>query len=255
MKFRQQVIFWVLILIVMTLIFGGGNGNYVEAFYFVCMLLPVAVGTSWYFNEILVSRYMMYGRYLKLGLYFIYSTIVSLWLQMIVVFVSLIILANYDIHNMNPLTTNVQFLGIIIYLIVFVQAFILMYDKMNVAKKEADLFRQEEEKRSLGYILIKSDRKSCKLYFDDMLYIESLVDYLKIFLKENKTIITRETISSMEERLPTDFIRIHRSFLVSKEKITSFNKEEVIIEDQKLPISRKYKESFIKLITPTITER
>jgi len=250
MNFKQQVIFWIAILIIMTLIFGGGNDNYIESFYFVCMLLPVAIGTSWYFNIILVPNYLMPGRYIKVGLFFIYSMVLSLWLQMLVVTVSLIILANYDMDNMNPLTTNVQLLGIIIYLIVFIQAFIQMFIEMGLAKEQAARLEAEEEKRSTGYLLIKSDRKNRKLEFDEILYVESLADYVKIALGENESVSTRETISGLQERLPSDFIRIHRSFIVHKEKITSFNKEEVIIEDHRLPVSRKYKASFLSSMKP-----
>lgn len=250
MNFKQQVIFWILILIIMTLIFGGGNGNYIESFYFVCMLLPVTIGTSWYFNNILVPKYLINRKYLKFGLYFLYSMIISLWLQMLVVTVSLIILANYDMDNMNPLTTNVQLLGIIIYLIVFVQAFIQMFIEMGVAKEQAARLEAEETKRSTGYLMIKSDRRNRRLEFDNILYVESLADYVKIVLREKENISTRETISGLQERLPSNFIRIHRSFIVQKEKITSFNKEEVIIEDYRIPVSRKYKASFLSSMKP-----
>ena len=80
-----------------------------------------------------------------------------------------------------------------------------------------------------------------KINFSEVNYIESLGDYLKIHLS-NKTIITRETITSIEAKLPKkEFLRIHRSFIVSINKIESFTNEFVEINNKAIPISRSYK--------------
>ncbi len=91
------------------------------------------------------------------------------------------------------------------------------------------------------FIFVRSDRKMIKINFSEVNYIESLGDYLKIHLS-NKTIITRETITSIEAKLPKkDFLRIHRSFIVSINKIESFTNEFVEINNKAIPISRSYK--------------
>ena len=91
------------------------------------------------------------------------------------------------------------------------------------------------------FIFVKSERKMIKINFADLDYIESLADYLKIHLK-HKTIITRETITNIEAKLPqTDFLRIHRSYIVSINKIESFTNEYVEINKKAIPISRSYK--------------
>ena len=91
------------------------------------------------------------------------------------------------------------------------------------------------------FIFVRSDRKMIKINFSEVNYIESLGDYLKIHLS-NKTIITRETITSIEAKLPKKkFLRIHRSFIVSINKIESFTNEFVEINNKAIPISRSYK--------------
>ena len=76
---------------------------------------------------------------------------------------------------------------------------------------------------------------------EEILYIESLKDYIKI-VTEAKTVITKQSISSLEEMLPKEcFIRIHRSFIVALNKIESYNHEVIVIAKKELPISRKYK--------------
>lgn len=95
-------------------------------------------------------------------------------------------------------------------------------------------------------IFVRSDRKMVKISFSEISYIESLSDYLKIYLSD-KTVVTRETLSNIEAKLPQrDFLRIHRSFIVSFAGIDSFTNEYVEIGEKQLPISRSYKAEVLK---------
>ncbi len=96
------------------------------------------------------------------------------------------------------------------------------------------------------FIFVRSDRKMIKIDFDAIVYIESYSDYLKIHL-ENKTIVTRETISAIEAKLPKHkFMRIHRSYIISIAHINSFTNEHITIVNKALPISRSYKKEVLK---------
>lgn len=97
-----------------------------------------------------------------------------------------------------------------------------------------------------NFIFVRSDRKMIKINFCDINYIESLSDYIKIHLTD-KTIITRETISNIEVMLPQkDFIRTHRSFIVSLASIESFTNEYIEINGSEIPISRSYKNAVLQ---------
>ena len=103
----------------------------------------------------------------------------------------------------------------------------------------------EIEKSNNDFIFVRSDRKMIKVNFCDIQYIESLSDYVKIHLQENM-IVTRETISNIEAKLPQkDFIRIHRSYIVSIATIESFTNEFIEIKKKALPISRSYKKEVL----------
>ncbi len=96
------------------------------------------------------------------------------------------------------------------------------------------------------FIFVRSDRKMIKINFADINYIESLSDYIKVHLSD-KTVITRETITSIEAKLPKkDFIRTHRSFIVSISKIDSFTNEYLELNKNVIPISRSYKNNVIE---------
>ncbi|MBN1985339.1 MAG: response regulator transcription factor [Prolixibacteraceae bacterium] len=105
-------------------------------------------------------------------------------------------------------------------------------------------FQFEEEKSD--YFFVRSDRKMIKISFSEILFIESLSDYIRIHLT-GKTVITRETIANIETRLPqNDFLRVHRSFIVAVKAIDSFTCEFVEIGKKQIPISRSYKKGVLE---------
>lgn len=94
------------------------------------------------------------------------------------------------------------------------------------------------------FLFFTVNKKRAKISVKEILYIESQKENIKIVLKE-KTIITRHSISELEKKLPPDFIRIHRSFIVSKSKIDFFDSQDVEIQGNQIPIGRNYK-NYIK---------
>lgn len=109
-----------------------------------------------------------------------------------------------------------------------------------------------ENKKQLfeTHIYFRADRKMVKVSLEEILYVESLKDYIKV-VTPTKSIITKQSISSLEETLPKDeFIRIHRSFIVSKSKIESYSSERVEIAKKEFPISRMYKHEVDKILNP-----
>ena len=118
---------------------------------------------------------------------------------------------------------------------------------MEVSAQRPDITRlsdNTQEKRTNlaeSFIHFRADRKILKVSLDDILYVESLKDYIKVVTK-TKTIITKQSISSLEENLPAfAFIRIHRSYIVSINKIESYTNELIGLAKQELPISRMYR--------------
>ncbi len=97
-------------------------------------------------------------------------------------------------------------------------------------------------------LFVRADRKMVKVCLTDILYIESLADYIKIYLT-GKTITTRETLSGIEVKLPQkEFVRIHRSFIVSLAAIDSFTNEYVEIGKKQIPISRSYRKEALEIL-------
>ncbi len=96
------------------------------------------------------------------------------------------------------------------------------------------------------FIYLKVERKTVKVNVNDILWIESLRDYVKVVIKD-QVYITRQKISMLEEMLPENkFVRIHRSFIVALGKIDSFYSYSIEIAGHELPIGRNYKQDVQK---------
>ena len=87
-----------------------------------------------------------------------------------------------------------------------------------------------------------------KIYLENIMFIEANKDSVKIKRFDNKEIETLSTIKKMYEKLPDNFIRVHRSFIINLKFIKSFNSNYVKIEDYTIPISRAYRKESIKII-------
>ena len=242
MKLINQIFFWILVVIILTLVFGISYESFLHSFYFVSFLLPVILGTSWFFNYFLVPRYLLKKRYLKFGLYSIYALIISIYLEMVVIFLTFILLANYQYNNMSPVASNIFVLVLTLYCIVFLNAFILLVKIFFDNQKNINLLNTEKKKHEKGYILVKANRKTFKIMFEKIVYLESMGDYVKIISSSGGKIITHEKISKLKKRLPEDFIRIHRSYIVNRGKIQSFSKEQLTVNETILPISRTFRQ-------------
>ena len=91
-----------------------------------------------------------------------------------------------------------------------------------------------------AHIYVNSNKKHIKVAFQDILYIESIKDYIRIHIP-NQTIITKEKISEFEQKLPGHFLRIHRSFIVNLKQVTAFTAQDVEIGEREIPIGGSYK--------------
>lgn len=96
-----------------------------------------------------------------------------------------------------------------------------------------------------NFIFVKSEHNVLKISFDDIFYIEGYKDYVKIITNEVKPILTLTTIKSINDILSIDeFIRIHKSYIISIQKIKSFRNGKVLVKDKYIPIGDSYRENF-----------
>ena len=113
---------------------------------------------------------------------------------------------------------------------------------------ENDMSATTEEKKNVSFVYFRADRKMVKVMLQDIFYVESMKDYVKVFTSSG-TIITKQSISSVEAMLPEkNFIRTHRSFIVSLDKIKSFTAELIEISTTEVPIGKLYRNGVMKVL-------
>jgi two-component system response regulator LytT len=171
--------------------------------------------------------------------------VVSLCLELLASVVSMLLIIKFGVNRTGPLVTDVFSLALILYFIVLFTSFILLIKHYFVDQGAINRLEEQQSKMEKGFISVRSRRKTSRIDFDKLVYIESLADYIAIHTENGGEVVSREKISHMENRLPDGFLRIHRSFIVNVSKITSFSREELVIGETKLPVSRTYRSEVI----------
>lgn len=96
------------------------------------------------------------------------------------------------------------------------------------------------------FLFLKSDYKIKRINFNDILYIEGLKDYVKVFVQNSvKPILSLTSLKLLESKLPeTRFMRVHRSFIVNLEKIDTIERSRIVFGKEYIPVSDQYKDKF-----------
>jgi len=236
----SHIAYTIIVVLVLTLVFGRSWGNNIAAFFFVSMLLPIVLGTSYFFNYVLIPNYLLKKRYARFVLYSFYTAIVSVYLEMIVLMFSFIYIGNFNFQNLGLNASDTILLAVILYLLVLIGVLLLMVAQKKDHRLVIQKLLAEQDKMKEPYLEIMSNRKTTKIPYSDIIYIESLSDYIRINTLKDQ-IVSKERISNLASRLPGIFIRIHRSFIINKERIKNISYDEVTVEDVNLTIGRSYR--------------
>ncbi|MCL7764639.1 LytTR family DNA-binding domain-containing protein [Polaribacter sp. Z014] len=114
-----------------------------------------------------------------------------------------------------------------------------------VKGKKQPIVSEEKE-----FLFVKSEYKQLRIKLADVLYFEGLKDYIKIWLKDNpKAILTLMSLKTLEAELPeTQFMRVHRSFIVSLKNIDVIERSQIVINKQRITVSENYKPKFLDFV-------
>lgn len=123
---------------------------------------------------------------------------------------------------------------------------------VNKASEYYNLKNSQQVNQQRDYFFVYAEYTLVKIVISDITHIEGLKDYIKIHLtSSSKLIITRLSLKAMEENLPSNkFIRTHKSFIVAVDKIKSIRNNRIKLENEEVPLSEHYKESFFKMVDP-----
>ena len=120
---------------------------------------------------------------------------------------------------------------------------------IHKAMEQFDL-QQKSTDPSDAFLLIRADYSLHRIKVEDILLIEGLDDYLKIHLPEQKVVVTRMTMKNMMSELAhSEFVRVHKSFIVPMKKIEKVRNRIIYIKNREVPIGNSYEEEFMKVLS------
>jgi DNA-binding LytR/AlgR family response regulator len=115
-------------------------------------------------------------------------------------------------------------------------------------KNPLNSINDDTQKISGGFLMVKVEYTTIKVNLDEILYIEGLKDYVKIYT-EGKLILTKSTMKNIIEKLPQgSFFRVHKSYIVSVEKIDMIENSRIVIGNQRIPIGESFRTSFFEAV-------
>ncbi|MBP6872762.1 MAG: response regulator transcription factor [Bacteroidales bacterium] len=120
---------------------------------------------------------------------------------------------------------------------------------MQAVNKAGDYYRflHQSEQALQQYLFVRADYSLVRIILDEILYIEGLDDYLRIFLTNRKPVVARMTMKTMLEKLPADrFARVHRSFIVPVSRIDKVRNKIIFIGDKQIPIGNSYEKGIFR---------
>jgi DNA-binding LytR/AlgR family response regulator len=120
--------------------------------------------------------------------------------------------------------------------------FLMAVNKLTSKSEQIATVMSDPLKPEKEFIFFNVSKKMVRIFLDDILYIESLKEYVRIETK-SKSVLTKFQLGQIEDILSkSNFIRIHRSFIVAKDKIEAYTATDVEINGKQIPVGRNYKE-------------
>lgn len=150
-----HVLFWLLVLAFYAVFFGRENSNYLQTLFFVGLLMPVTIGTTYFLNYYLVPRYLMKERYGFFLLYFVYTLIGSLFLEMMIAMLTFIVMAQLNIRDMSPASVDIFFLLTSLLVVVFFGVAIKMLLHWRQSKEDYQKLMRDKVEAELRFLKVQ----------------------------------------------------------------------------------------------------
>lgn len=223
-----HLLFWVFVSVFYTLFFGHQNANYASSLFFVALLLPITITTLYFLNYFLIPRFLLQKKYPQFLLFLFYTSVISSWIQLMLIVFTFFTLAQYKSANMSPASLDLYFLVVSMYLVVIIGVAIklfkhwyqtqqknqfLLQDKLEaelrVKKAELQLLKAQIHPHFLfntlnslyGLTLEKSD-----LAPEVVIKLSELLDYL-LYRCSQPSVLLKDEIKHIENFIALEQLR------------------------------------------------
>lgn len=238
-RFVTHLAFWLGYYLLFSYIWMRPELGYFASFYLEFILMPVRIMAAYAMLYFLIPHFLVERRYQSFFIGYALLIAVSGLLQMLFgyFFYEKLLLATEQgfaltlsgwVRNCILINTTVLLLGTVKIFMLYI----------GLLEKQANSTTQSPE-----FILVKSDRRTCKIQLADILYIEGLGNYVTYHLRDGEKKVVYSSLKDTQSQLPEQFLRLHRSYLINKNAIESFNNEEVLIAGHALPRGKEIQDT------------
>ena len=241
-RLLTHVAFWVLYYLAFGFIWTE-NGDYFSSYFLEFVLLPVRVLATYVSLYWLVPRFLSTGRFGRFAGGYLLLIVLAGSVQRVFTFYY------YDYFlkdNALPLWSLAAF-G---QNLVLINSTVLFVTALKVIKlwHEEKLENKRIRARDTELVFeVKADKRIYRLRPAEIKFVESLGNYVTFHLV-NKKIVSYMSLSDVAEALPANFIRVHKSYLINRDFISSYNNEDIEVDTQKIPLGRAFKSQWSELI-------
>lgn len=226
-KILTHVLFWFGYFVLFGFIWTR-DGNYLDAYSLEFVLLPVRIMAVYVMIYMIIPRFLEREQYLVFGMSYALLLLISGMIQTVIV---------YFYRELEGSLT----LSALARNIVLINSTVIVIAAFKIFK----LWQQQQSNRQASpapspVIEMKADKRTYRIKTSDILYLESLGNYVTCHLKDRR-LISYTSLSECANRLPDNFMRIHKSYIVNRENITSYNSEDIEVGDKRLPIGRAFR--------------
>ncbi|MEM6737881.1 MAG: LytTR family DNA-binding domain-containing protein [Bacteroidota bacterium] len=238
-KILTHVLFWVIYYFAFSIIWAQ-NGEYYPSFFLEFALMPVRIGLCYYTIYYLIPKILRKQKIILFFSYYGIALFVAGSVQSVITYFFYESVFQTALHYMLSIGSIFRSMLLVNSTVLFLSAF-----------KLYQLWQEELTKNDqppVHYINIKADKRTYRIKMDHILYVEGWGNYLKLVLKDGNQLISYSSLKELEQMLPKNFVRTHKSYIVNKDKISSFTKENLAIDDKFIPISKNVTlENFLQI--------
>ena len=230
-----HIIFWFTYYVIFSFIWVKGE-QYYASFGLEFTLLPLRITASYLVMYFFIPRFLLKGHELKFVLMYLVVICVGGLLQRIFTYFY------YELLILEETSGLLTFQSII-KSVILINSTVLLLSALKIFK----LWRSDKEhwsKSEQNLVEIRANKRNYRIDPAEILYVEGLGNHVIFYLTGKKKLISYISLKEAEERLPLNFIRSHKSFLINKDLVESYNSETVEISGKVLPISRSVQIEF-----------
>lgn len=225
-----HVIFWVLYYVIFSLLWSR-EGNLFASFELEFVLMPIRIAASYLSLYFLIPKFLAKEKVVEFITGYLVLVVVAGVIQRVLTyyFHELFFEREYALLSISMMVRSMVLVNSTVMLLSSLKVYKLWIQEKRVSNQ---LIEEPLE--------IRSEKRFYKVFPSDILYLEGLGNYITIYLKNGKSLISYLTLKEAESMLNTNFKRIHKSFVINTREVDSYNNENVEISGRIIPIGKSY---------------